>query len=268
MSGVFRSLFGLQRSILAQQTRSKVSLTAPGAIPYIVSETPTYKKSPEQARLRKRLLTRPGLVGIKRGMVPFFTPEGEQFGCTVLEIDQVEVLHTKTIEKDGYPAVQVGCGYKLKNQTKQMLGHFSKALVSPKLYVTEFYLKDESGLLPPGTLLTAAHFEIGKFVDLQSVSKGKGTAGVMKRWGFKGLKATHGVSKAHRSAGSTGQNQTPGRVLPGKKMAGRMGHENVTIQNVKIVDVNEEKGYILVKGPVAGPKGAFVRIQDAKKIYH
>ncbi|ODV94314.1 hypothetical protein PACTADRAFT_51171 [Pachysolen tannophilus NRRL Y-2460] len=250
-----------------QQLRTKASLTSPGAIPYVYTETPTFDKSPEAARHRKRLLARCGLIGVKKGMVPFFRENGDKIGCTVLEIDQVEVIHNKTLDNDGYVAQQVGYGYKLKNQTKQMLGHFSKAEVSPKEKIVEFQIKDESNLLPVGTVLKPSLFEVGKFVDLKSVSKGKGFAGVMKRWHFHGLKASHGVSLAHRSAGSTGQNQTPGRVLPGKKMAGRLGGDNVTIQNVEIVDINDEKGYILVKGPVAGPKGSYVKIQDAIKFY-
>lgn len=223
--------------------------------------------SPEQARLRKRLPLRTGLIGIKRGMVPYFTESGERFPCTVLEIDSIEVLHNKTPEKEGYYAVQLGYGT-ITDPTKvsrAMLGHFSKAEVSPKEEVMEFQVKDESGLLPVGTQLKPDHFKPGQFVDLKSVSKGKGFAGVMKRWGFGGLRASHGTSVAHRHGGSYGQNQTPGRVIPGKKMPGHMGAKNCTIQNSKVIEVNNEKGYILVKGPVSGANGSVVKIQDAIK---
>ncbi|AOA63095.1 54S ribosomal protein L9, mitochondrial [Komagataella phaffii CBS 7435] len=262
MMGIFNTL----KPLIAQ--RFKAHLTSPGAIPFVETKAAVLFKSPELSRLRKRLLTRPGLIGVKRGMVPFYTNEGLRIPCTVLEIDQVEVTHNKTVANDGYSAVQVGYGFKLKNQTKKMLGHFAKAQVSPKEKVVEFHVKSDDGLLPVGTLLKADHFKVGEFVDLQSISKGKGFAGVMKRWNFHGLKASHGVSKAHRSAGSTGGNQTPGRTLPGKKMAGRMGGHNVTLQNVEVVDVNAEKGYILIKGPVSGATGSYVKIQDAIKRYH
>lgn len=246
----------------------KSSLVSPSAIPFVETADSFLRKTPEAARLRRKLASRPGLIGIKRGMVPYFTEKGEKFGCTVLEIDHVQVTHVKTIERDGYLAVQLGAGYKVKNQTKPMLGHFAKSGVPPKEKVYEFQVKEESELPPVGTQLSADQFKPGELVDLCSVSKGKGFAGVMKRWNFHGLKATHGVSLAHRSAGSTGQNQTPGRVLPGKKMAGRMGGQNVTTQNVEVMDVNGEKGYILVKGPVSGANGTFVRIQDAIQLYN
>jgi len=170
------------------------------------------------------------------------------------------------VDQHGYWAVQVGSGSKdPRNVTRPMLGHFSKAKVAPKRTVREFRVNGEQGLLPPGTIITPDHFVEGQYVDVRANSKGKGFAGVMKRWGFKGLRASHGVSVSHRSAGSMGQSQDPGRVLPGKKMAGRMGGSRVTVQNVPIIKVDAELGVILVKGPIPGPDKAFVMVQDAIK---
>lgn len=229
-------------------------------------KAPTPNHLPEAARLRKALPTRPGLVAVKKGMILFFTPSGEKFPCTVLEVDSVEVVHTKTAEKEGYYAVQLGYGAKSpKNVSRGLLGHFARAGVNPKEAVFEFQVKDEKSLLPLGTELKADHFQPGQFVDIKAFSRGKGFAGVMKRWGFGGLRASHGTSVAHRSGGSYGQNQSPGRVYPGRKMPGHMGAHSTTKQNSEIIEVNAEKGYILVKGPVGGAKGGFVRILDALK---
>ncbi|KAH3665856.1 hypothetical protein OGAPHI_004044 [Ogataea philodendri] len=246
---------------------SKRQLVSPMAIPLIESEAPLPFKSPEARRQRKRLLDRPGLIGVKRGMTQFYARDGTRVPATVLEIDQLEVIYNKTLEKEGYYAVQLGYGYKLKNQTKSMLGHFRNAKVSPKECLYEFQVKSEQGLLPLGTELKADHFKPGQKVDIISKSKGKGFAGVMKRWNFSGLPASHGTSLAHRSAGSTGMNTTPARVLPGKKMAGHLGDELNTIFNLEVLDVNAEKGYILVKGCVSGSIGSYVRIRDALKEY-
>ncbi|GMG60216.1 unnamed protein product [Ambrosiozyma monospora] len=262
----FVSILAKRFSSTATTASTKTrSLTAPGAIPYVKTQEAIKSHSPEASRLRKRLLDRPGLIGMKRGMTCFFDSLGNRVPATILEIDQVEVITNKTVEKNGYNAVQLGYGYKPKNQTKAMLGHFATAQVSPKSKVWEFQVKSSKGLLEPGTQLKADHFKVGQKVDVMSYTKGKGFAGVMKRWNFHGLKASHGVSLAHRSAGSTGQNTSPARVLPGKKMAGRLGHELNTIFNLEVLDVNAEKGYILVKGCVSGPRNSYVKIRDALK---
>lgn len=234
----------------------------------VTKATKVLNHSQEGARLRRRLPSRSGLIGIKRGMVPYFEADGTRYPCTVVEIDSVEVLHNKTPANEGYYAVQLGYGNENPNKLpRSLLGHYAKAHVSPKVQVCEFQVKDKAGLLPVGSELKADHFEAGQFVDIKSVSKGKGFAGVMKRWHFGGLRASHGTSVAHRHGGSYGQNQSPGRVYPGRKMPGHMGAQNVTIQNSKVVEVNAEKGYVLIKGPVSGPKGSFVKLQDAIKKY-
>ncbi|KAG7789412.1 hypothetical protein KL910_002041 [Ogataea haglerorum] len=246
---------------------SKRQLISPMAVPALNSVAPLPFKSPEAKRQRKRLLDRPGLIGVKRGMTQFYSRNGDRVPATVLEIDQVEVVYHKTLEKNGYYAVQVGYGHKLKNQTKAMLGHYRNAKVSPKEVLFEFEVRDEKGLVPVGSQLKADHFKPGQFVDVISKTKGKGFSGVMKRWNFSGLPASHGTSLAHRSAGSTGMNTTPARVLPGKKMAGHLGDEWNTIFNLEVLDVNAEKGYILVKGCVSGSNGSYVQIRDALKKY-
>uniref|UniRef100_A0A060TAH3 Large ribosomal subunit protein uL3m n=1 Tax=Blastobotrys adeninivorans TaxID=409370 RepID=A0A060TAH3_BLAAD len=241
-------------------------LTALSVAATMPSKTPTLFDSPKASHGRKFLRLRPGLVAVKRGMVPFFDEQGVRHSCTVLEVDRVQVTDVKTKAKHGYYAVQLGIGArKFSNVTRPMLGHFARAQVAPKSYVTEFRVRDRRGLLPLGTLLSADHFKIGQFVDLKSKTKGKGTQGVMRRWNFGGLRASHGTSKKHRSAGSTGMNQDPGRTLPHKKMAGRMGNRNNTIFNSQIMDVDAEKGIVLVKGHVSGPDGAYVKILDALK---
>ncbi|ODQ59278.1 hypothetical protein WICANDRAFT_63775 [Wickerhamomyces anomalus NRRL Y-366-8] len=246
--------------------RHGASLTSPGAV-LPPSETPSIQHSKEQARLRRRLPSRAGLIAIKRGMVPYFDQEtGERFGATLLEIDSVEVLLTKTPETDGHYAVQLGYGRKSPYKTtRQLLGHFARAQVNPKSCIREFQVKDESGLLPIGTELKADHFDVGQLIDIKGISKGKGFAGVMKRWDFGGLRASHGTSVMHRHGGSYGANQDPGRILPGKKMPGHMGNKNNTKQNVKVVQVDAENGFLLVKGGVPGPKNGFVKLQDAIK---
>ncbi|ODV83759.1 hypothetical protein CANARDRAFT_202607 [[Candida] arabinofermentans NRRL YB-2248] len=242
-------------------------LISPSSIPYLESKPKLIQKSPEARRIRKKLLERPGLIGVKRGMTCYYNNQGKRLPATVIEIDQVEVIYNKTVKKNGYFAIQLGYGHKSKNQTKSMLGHFANAQISPKEKIWEFQVKNEQNLLPLGTQLKADHFKIGQLVDITSKSKGKGFSGVMKRWNFHGLKATHGVSLAHRSAGSTGQNTSPGRVFPGKKMAGHLGDEFNTIINLPVLDVNAEKGYILVKGCVSGSNGSYVRVRDALSVY-
>lgn len=254
-------------SALSEIKGSK-QLISPSVIPYIKSEAPVTFTSNESKRQRRRLLERPGLIGVKRGMTCYFDNQGRRLPATVLEIIQNEVIFTKSVGKEGINAVQIGAGYKKpQNVTKPMLGHFRNAEVSPKEYISDFEVMYEKDLLPLGTELKADHFQIGQLIDVISVSKGKGFAGVMKKWNFSGGNASHGASKSHRSAGSTGQNTTPSRVFPGKKMAGRMGSLRNTIFNLEVLDCNAEKGYILVKGCVSGSKGTFVEIRDALKKY-
>lgn len=246
--------------------RHGASLTSPGAVtPF--SEAPKINHSPELARTRKRLPKRCGLIALKRGMAPYFDKEtGERFAVTILEVDQVEVIMSKSPEKEPLYAVQLGYGRKSPYKvSRQMLGHFARAKVNPKSCLMEFQVRDETGLLPVGTLLKADHFKPGQFLDVKGVTKGKGFAGVMKRWNFKGLRASHGTSIMHRHGGSYGANQDPGRILPGKKMPGHMGNKNNTKQNVKVVDVDVENGFILVKGSVPGPTNSFLKLQDAIK---
>lgn len=252
---------------LAELKGSK-QLISPSAIPYIKSDPPVTFTSNESKRQRRRLLERPGLIGVKRGMTCFFDNHGVRLPATVLEIVQNEVVFTRTVEKEGVYSVQVGAGYKKpQNVTKPMLGHFRNAKVSPKEYLADFQVMHKENLVPLGKELKADHFKVGQLVDVISVTKGKGFAGVMKKWNFSGGNATHGASLSHRSAGSTGQNTTPSRVFPGKKMAGRMGVERNTIFNLEVLDTNAEKGYILVKGCVSGSRGSFVEIRDALKKY-
>jgi large subunit ribosomal protein L3 len=252
-------------SVLASLKGPK-QLISPFAIPYIKSEESITFTSNEAKRQRRRLLERPGLVGVKRGMTCFFDNHGRRLPATVLEIIQNEVTYTRTVEKEGVYSVQIGAGYqKPQNVTRPMLGHFRNAKVSPKQYLSDFQVLKQENLLPLGTELKADHFKIGQLVDVISITKGKGTAGVMKRWNFSGGNASHGASKSHRSAGSTGQNTSPARVLPGKKMAGRLGNERNTIFNLEVLDLNAQDGYILVKGCVSGNKGSFVEIRDALK---
>lgn len=250
----------------SQPIRGVAQLKALSVATTIPTKTPLLNHSQEAAQSRRLLPERTGMLAKKCGMVTWFEPSGETYPCTVLEIDRLQVTHTKTLEKDGYYAVQLGLGNKsYKKVTRPLLGHFARAEVAPKQHVAEFQVKSEAGLLPLGTLITADHLKEGQFVDIKSRSKGKGFAGVMKRHHFHGLRATHGTTLKHRSAGSTGSTQDPGRVLPGKKMAGHMGTQYATIQNSKVVKVDAEKGIVLVKGPVSGPKGCLVRISDAIK---
>ncbi|KAK9325826.1 translation protein [Lipomyces orientalis] len=249
-------------------TTIPIAAAAPGHRRFKRSELPlpVLFDSPHAALSRKQLPKRTGTIAFKRGMMSIFDENGVRIPVTILQIDRVEVTYVKTLDKHGYFAVQVGAGARqAKNVTKPMLGHFSKAGVAPKKTVAEFRVRDESGLLPITQEITAEHFKEGQFVDIWARSKGKGFSGVMKRHGFSGLPASHGVSVSHRSAGSTGQSQDPGRVLKGKKMAGRMGGDYVTVQNSKVVKIYPEYGLVLVKGPVPGPKYAAVSIQDALK---
>lgn len=267
------SMLRVRATPLASQfprlVRTGASLTAPSTIQQkIITEAPNHTQ--EKAVERRRVPFRTGLIAIKRGMGPWFDEAtGETYPVTILEVDQVEVVYNKTKENEGYYAVQVGYGVKNpKRETRQMLGHFEKAQVNPKIKLSEFMVKNEEGLLPVGTILNADFFKPGQFVDIKGVSKGKGFAGVMKRYGMKGQKASHGASLSHRSGGSYGANTSPGRVLPGKRMPGRMGGQSSTKQNSLVVNVekiDEYRGMILVKGHVPGPTNAFVNVSDAIK---
>src|SRR6266853_311497 len=208
---------------------------------------------------------RTGLLARKLGMTRIFAAEGNHVPVTVLRIDNCQVVAVRTQEKDGYTALQLGVGTaKTKNVTKPQRGHFAKAKVEPKARLAEFRVSEDA-LLPVGSEITAAHFLPGQYVDVVGVSIGKGFAGGMKRHNFGGLRATHGVSVSHRSHGSTGQRQDPGRTFKGKKMAGHMGDVRVTTQNLKIVSVDAGRGLIMIKGAVPGAPGGFVLVKDAKK---
>ncbi len=208
-----------------------------------------------------------GLVGRKVGMSRVFQEGGESSPVTVLEVTSNRVTQIRSADKDGYSAVQLTTGSRRPGRvSKAMSGHFSKAGVEAGRGVWEFRATDEEiGELSAGSEIGVNIFESGQIVDVQASSKGKGFAGGIKRHGFGGLRATHGVSISHRSIGSTGQNQTPGRVFPGKKMPGQMGDVKVTQQNLEIVRVDEERNMILVKGSIPGSKGSDVIIRPAVK---
>ncbi len=208
---------------------------------------------------------RTGLLAQKVGMTRRFNANGIHVPVTVLKLDNVQIVSQRTIEINGYTGVQLGWGStKVKNMTKSMRGHYAKAKVEPKRKLTEFRVNPDA-LLDIGVELSAAHFVPGQYVDVTGTAIGKGFAGGMKRHGFSGLRASHGVSINHRSLGSTGQCQDPGKVFKGKKMAGHMGSNRVTVQNLQIVDVDETRGLILIKGAVPGSKGGFVKVADAIK---
>src|SRR5881394_2389692 len=208
---------------------------------------------------------RTGLIARKLGMTRVFTDEGTHIPVTVLQVDNCQVVAVRTEDKDGYTAVQLGVGAaKTKNVSKPQRGHFAKAKVEPKARLAEFRVSEDA-LLEVGAEITAAHFMPGQYVDVVGVSIGKGFAGAMKRHNFGGLRASHGVSVSHRSHGSTGQRQDPGRTFKGKKMAGHLGQETVTTLNVTVWRVDVERGLILVKGAVPGTEGAYVRVRDAVK---
>ncbi len=208
---------------------------------------------------------RTGMIARKMGMTRLFGVDGSHIPVTVLKVDDCEVVAVRTVEKDGYTAVQLGAGKaKAKNVTKPMRGHFAKAKVEPKAEVAEFRVAEDA-LLGVGEKVHVGHFVAGQFVDVAGLSIGKGFAGAMKRHNFGGLRATHGVSVSHRSHGSTGHRQDPGRVFKGKKMAGHMGHRNVTVQNLEVFGVDPDQGLILIRGGVPGAKGSWLRVTDAVK---
>jgi large subunit ribosomal protein L3 len=198
-------------------------------------------------------------------MTRVFTEDGRHVPVTVLTVSECQVVAVRTEEKDGYTAVQLGAGRaKAKNTTKPMRGHFAAAKVEPKRYVAEFRVSPDA-LIAVGAELSAEHFVPGQRVDVTGTSIGKGFAGVMKRHNFRGLRATHGVSVSHRSHGSTGNRQDPGRVFKGKKMAGHMGARQVTGQNLEVVSVDAENGLILIKGAGPGARQGWVLVSDAVK---
>ena len=208
---------------------------------------------------------RSGLVALKVGMTRVFTAEGNHVPVTVLKVDGVQVVAQRTQEKDGYTAVQLGIGVrKAKRVTRAMKGHYAKANVEPKRKLVEFRVGADS-LIDVGAELVPSHFLAGQYIDVTGTTVGKGFQGPMKRWNFAGLEATHGVSVSHRSHGSTGQRQDPGRTFKGKKMAGHLGDERVTIQNLQVVSVDDAKGFIFVKGAVPGNPGGYVLVRDAVK---
>lgn len=208
---------------------------------------------------------RSGLVARKIGMTRLFTETGEHVPVTVLRLDKVEVVAVKTQDRDGYTALQLGYGTaKVKNTSKAMRGHFAKAKVEPKRKLVEFRVSADA-VISVGAELSAAHFVAGQYVDVTGTTIGKGFAGGMKRWNFGGLRASHGVSVSHRSLGSTGNRQDPGKTFAGKKMAGHLGCERVTTQNLTVVATDPARGLILVKGAVPGADNGFVLVRDAVK---
>ncbi len=209
---------------------------------------------------------RTGVIAKKVGMTRLFQADGRHVPVTVLQLDELQVVGRREMDRDGYTAVQLGAGKaKAKNVAKPQRGAFGKAEVEPKAKVAEFRVAEDA-LLDVGALISADHFVAGQHVDICGVSQGKGFAGAMKRWGFKGLRATHGVSVSHRSHGSTGQRQDPGKVFKNKKMAGHMGARNRTQQNLEVVRTDPVRGLIFVKGSVPGHKGGWLMVQDAVKL--
>ena len=208
---------------------------------------------------------RTGLIALKLGMTRQFTETGDHVPVTVLKVDNCQVVAVRTAEKDGYTALQLGVGKaKVKNVSQGMRGHYAKAKVEPKSKLVEFRVTPDA-VLEVGAELSATHFIPGQYVDVVGTTKGRGFTGVMRRWNFGGLRATHGVSVSHRSHGSTGQRQDPGKVFKNKKMAGHYGVERVTTQNLKIISADAERGLIYVAGAVPGFDGAYVLVKDAAK---
>ena len=208
---------------------------------------------------------RTGLIARKLGMTRVFTEEGNHIPVTVLQIDNCQVVAVRTEEREGYTAVQLGVGTaRTKNVSKPQRGHFAKAKVEPKARLAEFRVSEDA-LLEVGAEITAAHFLPGQFVDVVGTSIGKGFAGAMKRHNFRGLRASHGVSVSHRSHGSTGQRQSPGKTFKNKKMAGHLGAERVTTQSLEVIAADAERGVLMIKGSVPGSPGGYVLIKDAVK---
>jgi large subunit ribosomal protein L3 len=208
---------------------------------------------------------RSGIIAQKVGMTRIFTDAGEHIPVTVLKMEKLQVLSHRTEEKNGYTAIQVGVGTrKASRLRKSERGTFAIAEVEPKRKLAEFRVSP-ANLIEQGAEITADHFVPGQFVDVTGTSQGKGFQGAMKRWNFGGLRATHGVSVTHRALGSTGQRQDPGKVFKGKKMAGHMGDERVTTQNLVVVKTDVERGLLMIRGAVPGSKGGWVIVRDAVK---
>jgi large subunit ribosomal protein L3 len=209
---------------------------------------------------------RTGVIAKKVGMTRLFQADGRHVPVTVLQLEELQVVGRREADRDGYTAVQLGAGKaKAKNVAKPQRAAFGKAEVEPKARVVEFRVAEDA-LLDLGATISADHFVAGQMVDVSGVTQGKGFAGAMKRWGFGGLRATHGVSVAHRSHGSTGNRQDPGRVFKNKKMAGHMGARNRTQQNLEIVRTDPIRGLLFVKGSVPGHKGSWLTVTDAVKV--
>ncbi|MDE1906072.1 MAG: 50S ribosomal protein L3 [Rhodospirillales bacterium] len=208
---------------------------------------------------------RTGVIAKKLGMTRLFKEDGTHVPVTVLHLDEVQVVAARNVENDGYAAVQLGIGKaKPKNVSKAQKGHFAKAKVEPAMKLVEFRVAEDA-LLEPGAVLSAAHFSVGQFVDVAGITKGKGFAGGMKRWNFAGLEASHGVSISHRSLGSTGNRQDPGKTFKNKKMAGHLGQERVTTLNLMVESVDLERNLVMLHGAVPGSKGGYVLVRDAVK---
>jgi large subunit ribosomal protein L3 len=209
---------------------------------------------------------RTGVIARKMGMTRLFQDDGRHVPVTVLALENNQVVAQRTADRDGYVAVQLGAGVaKAKNVAKPQRGHFGKAEVEPKARVVEFRVSEDA-LVDVGAEISADHFVAGQLVDVSGHTQGKGFQGGMKRWGFGGLRATHGVSVSHRSLGSTGQRQDPGKVFKGKKMAGHMGDKQRTQQNLEIVSTDVERGLLFVKGSVPGSKGTWLTVKDSVKV--
>ncbi|KAI0181316.1 translation protein [Hypoxylon sp. FL1284] len=230
---------------------------------------PAPTTGPAAALKRKEQSTplRTGILATKMGVSAMYTAKGLRMPCTILQMDQVQVVASRTRASNGYWAVQVGCGQREPgNVTAPQLGYYEAKGVAPKRHLAEFKVRGPEGLLPVGVRLQPDWFKVGQFVDARATSRGMGFAGGMKRHGFAGQEASHGNSKNHRTIGTSGPSQGGGsRVHPGKKMPGRMGGERVTIQNLRVLKVDNKTGIVVINGHVAGPKGGIVQIADAIK---
>lgn len=208
---------------------------------------------------------RSGVIAEKVGMTSLFQDNGNRIPVTVLKVDST-VVDVRTMERDGYVAVQLGCGKaKVKNVAKPQIGHFAKAKVEPKKTLIEFRVSDDC-VIPVGSEISASHFVVGQFVDVTGVSLGKGYAGVVKKYHFGGDCASHGASRTHRSGGSTGQREWPGKVFKNLKMPGQMGNYQTTVQNLEVMAVDEARNLVMVKGSVPGFDSGIVTITDAAKV--
>ncbi len=208
---------------------------------------------------------RTGLIVKKLGMSRIFKDDGTHVPVTVLHLDALQVVDVRTKERDGYAALQLGSGTaKVKNVSQPNRGHFARAKVEPKKKLLEFRVSEDA-VLEAGATLSAAHFVVGQKVDVTGTSKGKGFAGGMKRWNFSGLEASHGVSVSHRSLGSTGNRQDPGKTFKNKKMAGHLGDERVTVLNLEVALVDIEKNLLMIRGAIPGSKNGYVMVRDAVK---